>query len=535
MDDATSQTVKTSVTAYGGGSISLSTSSVFPILSGQAGNAEASDTTDTAVVLQSGVSTTANVTVTASGGEGGIAGNATASGSAVAYTTTVNVSAFGGQGQTVGGSATATASGTGTSVTVNADAYGGSGTETTGPATAHALANGSTGADGAMADETITGSDGVTSHYYVTAMAPVSGATVVNAAAAQGTTPGLQDTTSQAVTSLVIDPAAIPDGTDLPGSDLALLTFQQGGGATSIVSGPQTSKSTFSGDLDLSTTPLDGDLLLDLHSADLVGTGVTGVTLFVDAGSQTILKQFTTASAADAYFTDDVLNLGTIQSLGPDLQSVDVSVELQITTDAPDSGFYIDATLATAPCYCRGTRILTPSGEIPVEDLQVGDHVTTVSGEARVIRWIGQRSYAGRFAARNRDIQPIVIERGALGDDLPRRDLWVSPLHALLLDGILIPARALLNGSSIRQASAVAEVRYFHLELDSHDVIYAEGAAAETFLDDDSRGLFPPAMATGKPLTGPTQPYAPRLEDGFAVEQVRRRLSRPASARRQAV
>ena len=92
-----------------------------------------------------------------------------------------------------------------------------------------------------------------------------------------------------------------------------------------------------------------------------------------------------------------------------------------------------------------------------------------------------------------KDILPICFKAGSLGDDVPRRDLWISPHHAMYFEtsgGVLIEAKDLVNGVSIVQAEQVDEVEYFHIELDTHDVIIAEGALSETFVDDDSRGMF---------------------------------------------
>ena len=100
----------------------------------------------------------------------------------------------------------------------------------------------------------------------------------------------------------------------------------------------------------------------------------------------------------------------------------------------------------------------------------------TKSGWTRPIKWIGRRSYPGRFVMGRKDILPVCIKAGALADKVPKRDLWLSPHHAMYLEGALIEAKDLVNGASIVQAEHVEEVEYFHIELETHDVIVAEGA-----------------------------------------------------------
>jgi hypothetical protein len=196
-----------------------------------------------------------------------------------------------------------------------------------------------------------------------------------------------------------------------------------------------------------------------------------------------------------------------------------------------DPFLFIDDSAAN-PCYCRGTLIATENGEVPVEQLRIGDRVITRSAPARPIRWIGRRSYAGRFALGQREILPICIKRNALDHDVARRDLWISPNHAMYLEGVLIEAKDLVNGVSIYQAEAVDEIEYFHIELDSHEVIIAEGAWSESFINDDNRGLFHNAheYAALYPdvMEMPAQYFAPRLDSGIEVERVRQKIARRA-------
>ena len=182
-------------------------------------------------------------------------------------------------------------------------------------------------------------------------------------------------------------------------------------------------------------------------------------------------------------------------------------------------------------CFAHGTRVAVPGGERTVERLAVGELVVTASGLVRPIRWIGRRSYAGRFLAANPAVQPIRLRAGCLGAGLPRRDLLVSPEHAMFVDGVLIPAGVLVNGATIVREHRLAEVHYVHIELETHDLVLAEGAATETYLDDDSRGVFHNAAEYGaRPGETAGGFCAPRVTDGYAVEAIRQRLGRNAAA-----
>jgi autotransporter-associated beta strand protein len=192
-----------------------------------------------------------------------------------------------------------------------------------------------------------------------------------------------------------------------------------------------------------------------------------------------------------------------------------------------------EITENSAPCYCPGTLIRTPRGEVPVETLAIGGEVVTASGAVRPIKWIGRRSYAGRFVLGRKDILPVCIKAGALGANVPGRDLWISPHHAMYFGddgGVLIEAKDLVNGISIVQAARVDKIDYVHIELETHDIIIAEGALSETYLDEDNRGMFHNAREYGtlyveKDVRQPGRYCAPRLEDGYQVEEVRRRIA----------
>ena len=159
---------------------------------------------------------------------------------------------------------------------------------------------------------------------------------------------------------------------------------------------------------------------------------------------------------------------------------------------ADDTNGSTDVFEADVACYVTGTRIRSDVGEVAVEDLRVGDCMLTAAGAYRPIRWIGSRAMAPRRHPRPGQAQPVRIRAGALGENKPARDLCVSPGHALCLDmlgEVLVPAVTPVNGSTIVQED-VAHVTYWHVELDGHDILLAEGLPADSYLDCGNRGFF---------------------------------------------
>ena len=160
-------------------------------------------------------------------------------------------------------------------------------------------------------------------------------------------------------------------------------------------------------------------------------------------------------------------------------------------------GYYQLNSLAVAnisvqevTCFVQGVRIATAIGETAVEALRPGDLVRTASGAMMPVVWIGRRTVSARFAEPMR-CWPIRVKANALAENVPSRDLLVSPDHALLVDDVLIQAGALVNGTSIVRVTRVPETFvYYHVELDDHSLILAENAPAETFVDNVDRMGF---------------------------------------------
>jgi Hint domain len=153
-----------------------------------------------------------------------------------------------------------------------------------------------------------------------------------------------------------------------------------------------------------------------------------------------------------------------------------------------------------AVCYARGTMIRTPGGELPVEKLRAGKQVITlVEGQEipQTVTWLGHRRIGLAGHPRPETVAPIRIGRDAFADGMPHRDLMVSPDHAIFVDGKLICARQLVNGTTIRQELDWTAVDYYHVELDQHAILLAEGLPAESYIDTGNSGFF---SNSGEPL-----------------------------------
>jgi Hint domain len=162
-------------------------------------------------------------------------------------------------------------------------------------------------------------------------------------------------------------------------------------------------------------------------------------------------------------------------------------------------------------CFLPGTRIKTPAGEVSIEELRIGDSVLTALGEAKPIKFIGRRKLSReRCGPWKNGEGPVKISRFAIDGKAPHSDLYISPGHAIYVDGILIPASNLANGVTI-VADARPEVlslTLFHIELDTHEAILAEGLAVESFRHDNP-GAFDNADEYVRLYGSPGEPLAP--------------------------
>lgn len=155
------------------------------------------------------------------------------------------------------------------------------------------------------------------------------------------------------------------------------------------------------------------------------------------------------------------------------------------TKNAKALGIFPSDDPNTSPhCFGRGTLILTDHGEVPVEELAIGDRVMTANGVLPV-KWVGRQTMRRNASASwHPSVVPVRVSRFAIDDRTPCRDLYLSQEHCLFIDGVLIPVKYLVNGHSIAfddEAKMSETIAYFGVELATHEIIFAEGTAAETF------------------------------------------------------
>ncbi len=312
----------------------------------------------------------------------------------------------------------------------------------------------------------------------------------------------------------------------------------------------------------VTTADVNGDGKLDLVVTDKSG----GISVLLGNGGGGFSAATTYAAGADAYSgtTADVNGGGK-----PDIVVADNRGVAVLLNAATEAGIYDPTGAAAASgigtglvvntemaCFLAGTHIRTARGEIAVEALVVGDAVITLgaaarslcaadhvralaAGHATPIKWIGHRRVDCQRHPEPKQVWPVRVLAGAFAPGVPGRDLWLSPDHAVFVDGVLVPIRLLINRTTIAQI-AMPAVTYFHVELQQHGIILADGLPAESYLDTGNRTIFENAGSvmhlhpdfSGVERTRPEarQAFAPLAVRHDQTEPVWRRLTARAKA-----
>jgi Hint domain-containing protein len=229
----------------------------------------------------------------------------------------------------------------------------------------------------------------------------------------------------------------------------------------------------------------------DLQFVSLIGTYELDPVSVHGAG-----EFFTGVAAGDKVILNETFNggslVGNVMTLTENGNSVD-SFGLTLALGASNTfDFSTVGTLSAfenVVCFAAGAHIATPGGEVPVERLAIGDHVLTASGQGKPVRWIGHGCHLITKPGHD-GASPVIVRAGALGDGMPHRDLRLTKGHSLFVDGVLIPVEFLINHRSILWDERPQVIEFFHVELEDHDILIAEGAPSESYRDDGNRRMF---------------------------------------------
>ena len=303
----------------------------------------------------------------------------------------------------------------------------------------------------------------------------------------------------------------------VPGDTLTLNGSIEASGGTLVVAG--VASADVIAESGSGSFKIDSSAMLSLGNYLTLSSATVNFSSAADALSATGNSLFTAAGGNDTYnFTAQNLAIGTTGGSstgasvvilpgtvnsgkivgGSTIEAIETGVTYIVKTNMSLGSDNINFTggtiwVDTQVCYTAGTRILTDRGEIAVEDIAAGDLVVTLDGDTQAlkpVKWVGHRRLDLTTHRKPESAAPIRIVRDAFADNQPHRDLVVSPDHGILIDGQLVPAKLLINGTTITQDRSVKTVTYHHVELDRHAILLAEGLPAESYLDTGNRAFF---------------------------------------------
>ncbi len=335
------------------------------------------------------------------------------------------------------------------------------------------------------------------------------------------------------------------------------------GGTEAVLSGGTATHTTLDAGGSGIVAGLASNSIIDGGTLDLLSGGkATGGITFAGSGVLTIQGATMPGTTISSFAVSDTIDLAGVGYTGSGTAAFNPATDVLTVTEggssyqltladpasdsfalSPDSGSSTFVTISSlvvtggVPCFAAGTLILTDRGEIVVENLTIGDAVITDGGGAEPIQWIGHRRIACDRHAEPGRVWPVRVEAHAFGPGMPHRDLLLSPDHAILAEGVLIPVKHLINGTTIQQVRR-AEVTYFHIQLARHTAILANGLPTETYLDTGDIASFAnaPGLVALHPAFGSERSdislvmdalgYAPFRVTGAEVAAVRTRLAK---------
>ncbi len=241
---------------------------------------------------------------------------------------------------------------------------------------------------------------------------------------------------------------------------------------------------------------IDGDGVAD--SNEIIATfaiGISNTNLADDvtfaSGSDTTGFGLSTAGANTEVTRNYTLDLTGISASQRALWA-DHGIGIEFRSNSGSGEYAVHSIGAQmVVCFAAETQIQTPEGLREIQDLKAGDLVKTAQNGEQPILWIGSRKLSAADLRANPKLRPVRILAGALGGGLPKHDLLVSRQHRMQISSkiaermighrdVLVPAIKLTAMPGIFVDDTVESVEYFHMLFGQHEVVFAEGAPAES-------------------------------------------------------
>lgn len=212
-----------------------------------------------------------------------------------------------------------------------------------------------------------------------------------------------------------------------------------------------------------------------------------------------------------------------------------LSGNVHTAADDPNAGDtrlqYSD--LENVPCFCQGTAVMTSDGKQPVDWIRPGDRILTRDHGFQPVLWTDRTVIRASWLADTPTLRPIRIAKGSAGNDMPERDLMLSPEHRILLkspqielllgcDEVFAPVKALTNDGEVTQTLPDHDISYYHILFAQHEIVLAEGLWVESF--------FPGKMALAALSEGKRRRVHKILGPNLAIMRTARVCLRPWEA-----
>jgi len=238
-----------------------------------------------------------------------------------------------------------------------------------------------------------------------------------------------------------------------------------------------------SGALETVTVVLDG---VAVNLNDLVASGQATLT---SVQNDVVL---TDEGGIQAVYGENISSIATL-TLNVPFTSLALDLDMEGGGMGVVTEVYVNDIVPPVVCFCAGTLIRTETGNVPIERLKVGDMVQTFDNDLSALHWTGHRKIGAKALKADPKLRPVRVRAGALGQGLPKRDIWVSRQHRILMASrvakrmfgtqhVLVPAIKLVGMPGIDIDNAIDSVAYHHIAFDRHQVVFAEEAPMESLL-----------------------------------------------------